>query len=147
MLIIVFEDRQVDQLFPITIGRVAYNITCGSYSLFDWLRELAAQFGGELRSVVRPHLREVQQTDHPTLYGPLPSGQPTLLVNARLAPSFATFETLRTLVKEASRGVVCSENGISYAYLPPGSPPPPVSSSAAAAGRRLRAGYRRQTAS
>jgi glucose-1-phosphate thymidylyltransferase len=125
MLIIVFEDRLVDQLYPITIGRVAYHITSGSYTLFDWLRELAAEFKGELRAVVRPHLREVQQTDHPSLYGPLVSGQPTLLVNARLAPTVASFEALRTLVKEARHGAVWSENALAYAWLQPGTPPPP----------------------
>ena len=39
MEIIVFEDRYVPRLHPITVGRPAYAISCGSYRLVDWLAE------------------------------------------------------------------------------------------------------------
>ncbi len=54
--IVVFEDADVDQLYPITTGRAAHEITCASYRLIDWLRLIP----GELTSRVRPHLRTIQ---------------------------------------------------------------------------------------
>lgn len=126
MLIVVFEDRSVDRLFPITIGRAAYNITCGSYRLLDWLTELSARSQAALRAVVRPHLREIQLTDHPQLFAPFSAGKPILLVNARLVPSRSNFETLARLVAESKPGIVRSGEAIAAVLLSAGSPQPPA---------------------
>jgi UDP-N-acetylglucosamine diphosphorylase / glucose-1-phosphate thymidylyltransferase / UDP-N-acetylgalactosamine diphosphorylase / glucosamine-1-phosphate N-acetyltransferase / galactosamine-1-phosphate N-acetyltransferase len=125
MLIVVFEDRVVEQLYPITIGRAAYNITSGSFTLLDWLNELAVQTNSELRAVVRSHLREHQQIDHPELYGPLLNGQSILLVNARLIPRRASIEVLKNLITEQRYGCIKSEGIIVAAHLPAGSAAPP----------------------
>jgi UDP-N-acetylglucosamine diphosphorylase / glucose-1-phosphate thymidylyltransferase / UDP-N-acetylgalactosamine diphosphorylase / glucosamine-1-phosphate N-acetyltransferase / galactosamine-1-phosphate N-acetyltransferase len=53
MQIVVFEDEQVSNLAPITLGRPAFAIGCGSRSLSDLLAEL----GCPVHAVVRPHLR------------------------------------------------------------------------------------------
>jgi UDP-N-acetylglucosamine diphosphorylase / glucose-1-phosphate thymidylyltransferase / UDP-N-acetylgalactosamine diphosphorylase / glucosamine-1-phosphate N-acetyltransferase / galactosamine-1-phosphate N-acetyltransferase len=106
MLIVVFEDRQVDRLFPITTGRVAYSLTCGSYRLLDWLHELAAGSQATLRAVVRPHLAELELIDSPALFAPFSPGRPTLLVNARLVPSRENVGALREMIAAGTPGIV-----------------------------------------
>jgi UDP-N-acetylglucosamine diphosphorylase/glucosamine-1-phosphate N-acetyltransferase len=97
MQIIVFEDRRVDQLYPITIGRAAYNVCCGSYRLVDWLAPLSLSLKGKFRGVVRTHLAEIQKLDFPDFDHSSATSRPTLLVNARLIPTVAAFESLKKL--------------------------------------------------
>ena len=65
MQIILFEDEFVPRLYPITVGRPAYNVSRASYRLIDWATELAAESGATLRGVVRPHLASLQQEIFP----------------------------------------------------------------------------------
>jgi len=65
MQIVIFEDEQVSRLFPITVGRVAYAISCGSYRLIDWLQRLSRETGATLHGIVRPHLAAIQTLDFP----------------------------------------------------------------------------------
>ena len=65
MTILVFEDEFAPQLYPITVGRPAYAISCGAYRLVDWLRTLG---GSPLRGVIRAHLSEIQRIDFPDLH-------------------------------------------------------------------------------
>lgn len=127
MLIVAFEDRHVDRLYPATIGRAAYNITCGSYRLLDWLSELAAQRDAALRVVVRPHLREIVQTNLPNLFAPFTAGQPILLVNARAVASRSSYHVLAQLVADGRPGIVRTGDDIAAVLLPAGSPQPPAS--------------------
>jgi hypothetical protein len=105
MTIVLFEDQQVTQLYPVTVGRPAFTISCASYRLLD----LLSGWGHDVCALVRPHLRAVQQADFPEMGfphtgvpqagvpqtgGPAPSAagskQPdklVALVNARLVPS------------------------------------------------------------
>jgi glucose-1-phosphate thymidylyltransferase len=91
MNIIVFEDQGVSQLFPITTGRPAYAIQCGSYRLVDWLDEVS----GHPVGLVRPYLETLQLHDftqfQPALDPLLPM---TWLINARLVPSASNFRNL-----------------------------------------------------
>ena len=90
MQIIVFEDDQVSRLYPITLGRPAYAMTCGSYPADRLAARLAAETGATLRSVVRPHLAAIQQLDFPQIDRQPPTTEtPALLVNARLVPTVA----------------------------------------------------------
>ena len=70
MQIVVFEDEQVPRLYPLTVGRAAYALSCGSFRLIDWLARLAAETGAALRGVVRPHLAEIQRLDFPQISPP-----------------------------------------------------------------------------
>ncbi len=101
MRIVVFEDSQVEQLYPITIGRPAFAVSCGSYRLIDILRELSE----EIRSSARPHLWETVLADFPDILPSSPDASGlALFVNARLVPSVATRETLRRLIQKAEPG-------------------------------------------
>ena len=91
MNIIVFEDAGTNQLYPITTGRPAYAISCGSYRLIDWLSELE----GNLIGLVRPHLETLQLHDFAQLQHQLDPDFPTTwLINARLVPSVSNIKFL-----------------------------------------------------
>src|SRR6185436_4686399 len=102
----------VTRLQPITLGRPAYAISCGSFRLIDWLREL----GCPLRGVVRPYLAELQRIDFADLAQPLNLG-PTLLVNARLVPSVDAFRQLQVLLREPRAAVVLSDDSVAAVVL------------------------------
>ncbi len=126
MQLIVFEDEQVARLHPLTLGRPAYAIGCGSYRLIDWLARLAADTGATLRSVVRPHLAAIQQLDFPQIDGGKPAAElPALLINARLVPAVAALATLRKLIDSASTAAVYHEKQLAAAMIAPHGPAPP----------------------
>jgi glucose-1-phosphate thymidylyltransferase len=83
MNIVLFEDNLVDRLYPITLSRPAWSITCGAWRLVD----LAASIAGSnpLSSRVRPLLQEVQQ-DYLPAAGDFDGLQKTLWLNSRLVP-------------------------------------------------------------
>ena len=74
MQFLVFEDDLVSRLYPITIGRPAYAITCASYRLIDWVGMLARELGARAYGVVRPHLAEHQRLDYPPIAGGADTG-------------------------------------------------------------------------
>jgi UDP-N-acetylglucosamine diphosphorylase / glucose-1-phosphate thymidylyltransferase / UDP-N-acetylgalactosamine diphosphorylase / glucosamine-1-phosphate N-acetyltransferase / galactosamine-1-phosphate N-acetyltransferase len=126
MQLIVFEDEFVPRLYPITIGRPAYAVTCGSYRLIDWLERLSREIAEGLRAIGRPHLTELQRLDFPTLVAAAPTAKlPILLVNARLVPSVSTYQTLSQLAKSNETAAIFSNKSLAAAFIAPGGPPPP----------------------
>ena len=122
MNIVVFEDAGVRKLFPITTGRPAYAISCGSFRLIDWLQE----FDGNLVGLVRPYIETIQLNDYPEFLDQLNSGlQWTLVVNARVAPSVDNLRRLQRLMGETNSDikadqsiVVQSNSAIAAAIVP-----------------------------
>ena len=101
MNLVLFEDAIVDRLWPITLTRPAFAITCGGTRLFDLL---TASGLGKVACHVRPHLRTLQYTDCPgTLLEGKKVAGPAMFVNARLVPSVANLEKLRTLPRDGER--------------------------------------------
>ena len=84
MNIVLFEDRQVDQLYPITLARPAYAITCGTLRLLDLAQILARRLRSSLGGEVRPLLHDFQADYFSE--SPPPTGGTTLWLNARLVP-------------------------------------------------------------
>lgn len=126
MQIVVFEDEHTSELYPITVGRPAYAIRCGSLRLIDWLVQLRQEVGGVLRGVVRPHLQMLQQLDFPEFEPSPPTLQmPLLVVNARLVPSFSHYQTLRQLVTAGRDVAVACEGSLAAAYVVSEGPAPP----------------------
>jgi len=126
MQVVVFEDEHVSRLYPLTVGRAAYALSCGSFRLIDWLARLSQETGAKLRGVVRPHLWEIQRLDLPQINSTAPKTEtPTLLVNARLVPSAGVFRGLKQLL-EGKETVAVHENGsLAAALIGRGDPPPP----------------------
>src|SRR3954454_6834016 len=127
MQIAVFEDEHVSRLFPITVGRPAYAISCGSFRLIDWLDRLSRESKATLHGVVRPHLAAIQQLDFPQFSAqPVASQTPLLAVNARLVPSVATFQGLRGLMEQRQSVAVYENQSVAAAMIAPGGPAPPA---------------------
>ncbi|MCA9245677.1 MAG: hypothetical protein KDA42_01150 [Planctomycetales bacterium] len=101
MRIVLFEDEHVERLYPITVSRPAFAITCGGQRLLDLLTELDA----DLRAIVRPYLKSVMEANRPGITDTASlDDSPWLLVNARLAPTIAARESLRRLIRESKPG-------------------------------------------
>jgi UDP-N-acetylglucosamine diphosphorylase/glucosamine-1-phosphate N-acetyltransferase len=126
MQIVVFEDEHVPRLYPITVGRPAYAISCGSYRLIDWLAKLSGETGIVLRGVVRAHLTAIQQLDFPAISPTLPTIEtPALLVNARLAPSVQAARGLRQLLEGMQTAAAYDNGSLAAAMIGRGGPAPP----------------------
>ncbi len=113
MNILLFEDHRVESLYPITTGRPAYAISCGSFRWIDWVLQC-----GSCRAVVRPHLKALQQADFPALATEAEEDQPWMLVNARIVPSLESFQMLQRVAREVSSGVLFSQDSLAIAVLP-----------------------------
>ena len=125
MNLLVFEDEQVAQLFPITVGRAAANVTCGSCTLHELLTAL-----GETPSyLVRSHLREPMRTEgfsvEPTSTSTYRSrpGDPLVLLNARLVPSVPIVERALAAAQSGKATTVQYEGATALAVLPSDAPP------------------------
>jgi len=119
--IIVFEDEHVGRLYPLSLGRAACEISCGSYCLVELLQRL----DGRLHALVRPHVREILAAERPEVAvdSPWPSGT-CLLVNARLVPRVSLVDQLRRLLDERRPGVVHSGGSVAAALCPAEVQPP-----------------------
>src|SRR6476620_286718 len=127
MQIVVFEDEHVARLFPITVGKPAYAIGCGSFRLIDWLERLARESKATLHGVVRPHLAAIQKLDFPQFSAEPATSQTSLLVvNARLVPSVATYEGLSRLIEGKRTAAVCENQSLAAAMVASGGPAPPA---------------------
>lgn len=123
MRIVVFEDAQVEDLYPITIGRPAWAVSCGSFRLIDQLHALAHP----VHAVVRPHLQPVVEFDYPDLVQSAPGAdEPALFVNARLAPSAAVRRQLAKLIQDDRPGAMTADGTVLVALRPAGGQPAPA---------------------
>lgn len=134
MNIVLFEDEQVAQLYPITIGRAAARITCGSYALWELCREL----GERPSCLVRPHLRETLKADDVSIAPPENAthyrsrpGEPLVLINARLVPNVAVVERALAAARKGESGAVTVDGATALAVLPMDAPPLPADASTA----------------
>ena len=138
--IITFEDEHVSNLYPVTLGRPAYGVLCGSYRLIDWLERLDRA----PRALVRDYLIDLQTAEYPSI---TPVTDPitkhasssgtagvTMWVNARLIPSRQTYRTLRALREKAQPCVVQVNSSVAVALFPATAPPPPAELSVASLG-------------
>jgi glucose-1-phosphate thymidylyltransferase len=121
MSIILFEDEQVDWLYPITISKPAFVISCGSYRLID----LVGRLGRPLHWIIREHLREIQEANFQQEGLPRGLSQPLMLVNASLVPSASVGQRLQRLLETGRPGIVRSGQRVAAAVLAQDSPSPP----------------------
>lgn len=126
MQVIVFEDAEVERLWPLTTARPACDLTIGAQTLCEALAPI-----GSVQRVVRPHLSRhltAIADSRVTLWGvnvSIPETQPlvsrhgalTVVVNARVVPSRATVVAIRGLVEAGHRGVVRDGTALAAAIL------------------------------
>ncbi|HEV3021957.1 MAG TPA: putative sugar nucleotidyl transferase [Pirellulales bacterium] len=101
-MLILFEDELVTQLYPITLGKPAYTIGCGSYRLLD----LVAGLAGHVHAVVRPHLTAFRQAEPLPKPGGAAPREGVAYVNARLVPHVKSIEQIRRLLAAGRPGIV-----------------------------------------
>lgn len=113
MNIAVFEDSLVNQLYPISVARPAFAISCGGYRLADLLPRLE---GGRFQHV-RPHLQHLVTEDY--RIAPLPEvlEGPWVFINARLVPHVQIIEQIQNLRQHGSQSVVWHNNSVALALL------------------------------
>jgi UDP-N-acetylglucosamine diphosphorylase / glucose-1-phosphate thymidylyltransferase / UDP-N-acetylgalactosamine diphosphorylase / glucosamine-1-phosphate N-acetyltransferase / galactosamine-1-phosphate N-acetyltransferase len=105
--LVVFEDAVCNRLHPITTGRLAFAITCGSYRLVDWLDSFELPVVGMHRSYLN-NLRELDfqsilSLDHHSISA---QDRPRIMLNARLVPSVASIKILHEILARPSAGPV-----------------------------------------
>ncbi len=119
MSILLFEDSSVAQLAPITTARPACCVTAGSYHLLDLLRGLGVPLHLSLRKYLRA-LMELDLPDVSQLGDPRLNSQsvPTLILNARLVPSLATFRIVEELLKSEQSGSITVDDQLAAVVRP-----------------------------
>lgn len=122
MSLVVFEDRNCPRLWPVSLARPAFDISCGASRLIDRLRAIDVRF----TAVVRPHLRDVVAADQPWLnvvdqFDPsaFTQQQSTLFVNARLVPSVGAAKWLKELHAKNEPGLWRCGEAIAAAVITP----------------------------
>jgi glucose-1-phosphate thymidylyltransferase len=115
MRVDVFEDPGVGQLEPVTLGRAAYSLQCGSFCLADWLQRLQRP----VRGLVRPYLQPWQAAEFPQFTAAPGDGDWRLVVNARLVPCRNTLSTLQQLAAQQRPGLILQGETLAAAMLPP----------------------------
>ena len=103
MKVVLFEDHGVAQLHPITTGRCAFSITCGTLRVSD----IADQLSSEVYALTRPYLEKLGQLRCPHWrigVANLKAGlrqtaedEPVLVLNGRMVPSVSTLAFLREI--------------------------------------------------
>jgi glucose-1-phosphate thymidylyltransferase len=110
MNVLLFEDDRVDQLAPLTIGRPAYAISCGSYRLVERI--------GPSRRWIRPHLRPVEAANaRDSVIDEGKVSPPTLFINARLVPSVSAIKQLQSLVETDRECIVAQGDSVAAAVV------------------------------
>jgi len=123
MPIVLFEDDLAPQLYPITVSRPAFQISCGSYRLIDLADAVSAETGsGPVAVRVRPHLRAICNEDRAVGAGAAGAStnrpEATLLVNARLAPRAQLIGQLKEILRAGRPCQVGTADGLALALLP-----------------------------
>lgn len=117
MAIVLFEDELVSRLDPVAVGKPAFSIHCGGYSLL----EILAGWEVAPHLLVRDHLREIVAADFPQFAQKLPpNDQPALWLNARAVPSVELLTPLRKLLAAGQGAIVHAGEDIAAAILPAG---------------------------
>ncbi len=94
MKLVLFEDTKVSQLYPMTLARPAFAVSCGSYRLVDLVGRLEL----DAYAIVREYLQAIVDADF-ELSKPEDDGRTNhlLFVNARAVPSVDTLRVLTQL--------------------------------------------------
>ena len=114
MKILLFEDDGIKRLFPATVGRAAFTLSCGGFNLIQLLaltnNELYAQTRKYVEQTtlldVNPYLPNKVNFDFPIIDDP---NEPILLVNATLVPSVKSIEILEQIIRDGRSTVVFNQ--------------------------------------
>ena len=114
MKILLFEDNGIQRLFPATIGRAAFTLSCGGFNLIQLLALTNNELYAQTRKYVEqttlldfnPYLPNKVNFDFPIIDDP---NEPILLVNATLVPSIKSIEILEQIIQSGRPVVVYNQ--------------------------------------
>ncbi|GAB6165136.1 GlmU family protein [Thermostilla marina] len=114
MKLVLFEDAKVQQLYPMTLARPAFAVSCGSYRLV----ELVGRLGLDAYAIVREYLRAIVEAEF-GLAEPEDDGRTNhlLFVNARAVPSIGTLRVLTQLKENRLPKAVRGDGEIAAALV------------------------------
>jgi glucose-1-phosphate thymidylyltransferase len=112
-MLCLFEDENVKRLYPVTVGKPAFDISCGSFRLLD----VAQTLGTEVRAIVRPHLTGILEADGMTVGLSGHEGS-VLLVNARLVPRVELRKELASALAGEGPCMASRDGTVLWARLP-----------------------------
>jgi UDP-N-acetylglucosamine diphosphorylase / glucose-1-phosphate thymidylyltransferase / UDP-N-acetylgalactosamine diphosphorylase / glucosamine-1-phosphate N-acetyltransferase / galactosamine-1-phosphate N-acetyltransferase len=123
MSILVYEDQWCESLAPMTTGRLAATITCGSYRLLDLVKAL----GQDTYGISRRYLEPIQAIDYPELkvlhkthFDSANSEEPVrLILNARIAPTESNRTAIQRLLNGSPEPAVVRDREIIAAIVNP----------------------------
>lgn len=113
MNVAIFEDSRVNQLYPISVARPAFAISCGGYRLADLLPRLDRP----LFQYVRPHLQDIVAEDEKIPTVPRMLEGLWAFVNARLVPHVRIVDQIRGLLQKGSECALWHNNAVAAAIL------------------------------
>ncbi|NLW49983.1 MAG: glucose-1-phosphate thymidylyltransferase [Candidatus Brocadiaceae bacterium] len=115
--VVLFEDEFVSDMYPITLTRPAFAVTCGALNLYD----VARMVGERVGYVVRDYLADTTAC----LYADeRPAAGPTLMLNAALAPDARHVARLRALLAAGEPFLCTTGRRVAAALVPAGVPLP-----------------------
>ncbi|MDO4584856.1 MAG: putative sugar nucleotidyl transferase [Planctomycetia bacterium] len=124
MKTILFEDSQVEQLYPITTGRGAFAITCGTLRMVDLLGKISDTLG----ILCRPYLEAISRHEYPEhVFGlqaiqevlrKMPPEENVLVVNARMVPQAGILLFLQQRASESRPSLAKWQDAVAMAVLP-----------------------------
>ena len=112
MKVILFEDNQTKNLYPITLARPSFDILCGGVSLFEVIKR---EFkGSKLDFLVRDYLNDVTRQRYKTNSVP---DDKVLFLSGSLVPSFEIIKLLAKKILAGKSSVLKTKNQIFGGYL------------------------------
>ena len=121
--LLLFEDHQIEDMYPVTLTRPAFGVTCAAYRLWD----VAGMVNASVRYIVRDWMQEVVQRAYPPAP---PADGPTLFLNAAVAPDVRYVERIRQIMAAGDPLMCTSGQRVAAALLPAGAEIPEDLSSA-----------------
>ncbi len=113
MHIVLFEDNQCSNLYPIGLFQPLYDTRVGSLTL----RSLIGRLDSNYSTIVRDHFLVGDNTNS-VIESPL--GEPCLFVNASVEPDIRYIETLTDVMKAGDPFITTSGNRVAAALVPAG---------------------------
>jgi len=104
MQIVLFEDKHIDQLYPITLTRAGFEISCGGINLYNLVKRYFKTT--KISCLVRKYLEGVVGLRCPIVKL---KGQDFLFINASLVPSIKSLEEIKA--KLLSPGAILENEG------------------------------------
>ncbi len=109
--IVLFEDGSVEDMWPITLTRPAFGVTCGIYNLYQ-VASLACE---NVDYVVRDYLSAVTERAFPRSG---PADGPILFVNAAVAPDTRYAGRFRSMLEEGEPCLCTAGERVAAALVP-----------------------------